>query len=168
MTRSAGLFAILLGLLFAAGAAPKTAPCAAPELRQFDFWVGEWDLTWEGGSGTNRVHRVLDACAVEENFSGSDADGQLRGMSLSVYDTAQRQWRQTWVDNQGSYLDFTGGLKDGRMVLGREAIADGKRFAQRMIFYNITPNALDWSWERSDDGGRSWRPLWKIHYARRA
>ncbi len=39
-------------------AAPQN-PCAAPQQKQFDFWVGEWELTWPGekpsetGHGTN-------------------------------------------------------------------------------------------------------------------
>jgi hypothetical protein len=35
----------------AAQRAPAVAPpnpCAAPEQRQLEFWVGEWDLTWPG------------------------------------------------------------------------------------------------------------------------
>ena len=30
------------------GAAAPRTPCAAPEQRQLEFWVGEWDLTWPG------------------------------------------------------------------------------------------------------------------------
>jgi len=35
----------------AAQQAPAVAPpnpCAAPEQRQLEFWVAEWDLTWPG------------------------------------------------------------------------------------------------------------------------
>jgi hypothetical protein len=53
------------------------------------------------------------------------------------------------------------------MVLSRRAERDGKTFLQRMVFYNISDHALDWNWERSDDGGATWNPLWVIHYTRR-
>ena len=31
------------------------------------------------------------------------------------------KWKQTWVDNEGGYLDFVGESKDGQMILSREA-----------------------------------------------
>jgi hypothetical protein len=84
-----------------------------------------------------------------------------------VYSPGRGKWLQTWVDNSGGYLDFEGGWADGRMVLSRRAERDGKTFLQRMVFYNISDHALDWNWERSDDGGATWNPLWVIHYTRR-
>ena len=30
--------------------ASKPVPCSAPAYRQFDFWLGEWDVFEEGGS----------------------------------------------------------------------------------------------------------------------
>lgn len=154
-----------------AGADPN--PCAAPEQRQLEFWVGEWDLTWPGekqgesAHGTNSVRRVLETCVVEENFSG-EAAMHLRGMSLSLYDTRAGKWKQTWVDNEGGYLDFTGEFKDGKMILARNAIRlDGTKVVQRMVFKNITQNELDWSWDSSSDGGKMWQVLWPIHYKRK-
>ncbi|HXE76407.1 MAG TPA: DUF1579 family protein [Candidatus Xenobia bacterium] len=146
----------------------------APEFRQFDFWVGEWELTWPGsetsggkaGRGRNRIERALGDCVIVERFDGTPAM-RLQGMSVSTFNRRTGKWQQTWVDNFGSYLDFAGEFKDGRMVLVREAVApDGKHFLQRMVWKNIQPDSLDWSWERSDDGGQSWRVLWPIHYQR--
>jgi hypothetical protein len=31
--------------------AQEEKPALPKEARQFDFWIGEWDLTWEGGDG---------------------------------------------------------------------------------------------------------------------
>lgn len=50
---------------------------------QFDFWLGEWDVTWgEEGKGTNRIERILDGKIIQENFSAPD----LHGMSVSSHD----------------------------------------------------------------------------------
>ena len=151
----------------------KTVPCGQPEQKQFDFWVGAWDLTWPGDKageiarGTNSVKRVLDGCVVEENFNGGTAM-HLRGISVSLFDTRSGKWKQTWVDNEGGYLDFIGEFKDGQMVLQREATRpDGTKALQRMVYKNITPNDFDWSWERSLDGGKTWQVLWPIHYKRK-
>ena len=151
----------------------QPTPCTEPQSKQFDFWVGEWDLTWPGPSpgttqhGTNSVRHQLDGCVVEENFSGG-TDMHLRGRSFSVFDRRAGKWKQTWVDNEGGYLDFAGEFQQGQMVLQREATRpDGSKTLQRMIYKNISPNEFDWSWEHSLDGGKTWQVLWPVHYKRK-
>ena len=141
-------------------------PCEQPEIQQFDFWVGEWDLEWgDGKTGTNVIKKDLDGCVVVERFNGAPSS-PLNGMSVSSYNVERDQWQQTWVDNQGGYLDFAGEFTDGRMVLARDAVRDGKRFKQRMVWYDIKRDSLKWNWERSTDGGNTWEVLWKIEYRR--
>jgi hypothetical protein len=158
------------------GASQKTElpPCAEPQQKQFDFWVGEWELTWpdsslsKGGHGTNSIKRTLDGCVVQESFSGGESM-PLRGMSVSTFDSGAGKWKQTWVDNEGGYLDFVGEFKDGQMVLAREAQRqDGTRIQQRMVWKNMSARDLDWSWERSLDGGKTWQVVWPIHYRRKS
>ena len=92
----------------------------------------------------------------------------LRGKSVSVFDTPSAKWKQTWVDNQGAYLDFTGEFKDGQMILGREVTRpDGSKALQRMVYKNIKADAFDWSWEGSKDDGKTWQVVWPIRYQRR-
>jgi len=170
---------ILVCLIVASGAAcqqsstPATNPCAASEQRQFDFWMGEWEAYWPGNKesetqqGSNSIRRVLDGCVVEENFSGGH-DIHLRGKSFSTFDTRAGKWKQTWVDNEGSYLDFIGEFKDGQMILARAAARpDGTKVLQRMVYKNIGADQFDWSWENSKDGGKTWQVQWPIHYKRR-
>lgn len=147
----------------------KQEPCSAPEARQFDFWLGEWDLSWDGGSGRNTITYKFGSCVIEENFRAdqpSDESNPLKGSSVAVYSPQLKKWRQTWVDNQGSYLDFSGGFSDGKMTLSREAAKNGEKYYQRMVWYNIEKDSLDWNWEKSKDGAK-WKTLWKIHYQRR-
>lgn len=171
---------VRLALLGAAAffqiAAPLSAapaPCAAPEFRQLDFWLGEWDLTWPAaganpaGRGTNRITKVLDGCVVEENFAAEGA-GALVGRSLSTFDAARRVWRQTWVDNTGSYLDFEGTLLPEARSLSRNAVRNGRPTISRMRWVSVGPDSLDWIWEASADEGKTWKLLWEIHYVRRA
>jgi hypothetical protein len=145
----------------------KESPCEQAEARQFDFWLGNWDLTWgEEGRGTNRISLILDGCVIQEEFDGTPSIS-LKGVSISTFNAALGKWQQTWVDNSGGYLDFTGGFVDGKMILSREAIVQEKPIKQRMVFYNIAENELDWNWERSDDDGESWQVVWHIHYQRK-
>jgi hypothetical protein len=160
--------------LFAQQSSAQTPPnpCAAAQQKQFDFWVGDWDATWPGqngspaGHGSNSITRVLDGCVVQENFVGAVP---FRGMSLSLFDLKADKWKQTWVDNQGAYLDFVGEFKNGQMILQREAIdPKGAKIFQRMVWKNIGANEFDWSWEASQDGGKSWQVQWPIHYKRKS
>lgn len=131
---------------------------------QFNFWLGEWDCTWgEDGKAANHVLRIMDDKVIQENFSAPD----LQGMSVSVYDAERKLWCQTWVDNNGSYLDFTGKYEDDKMILVRDAIVRGEACKQRMVWYNIEAGQFDWNWERSYDGGQTWRTLWQIKYKRK-
>jgi Protein of unknown function (DUF1579) len=156
----------------AAGGSPASSPCADARQRQLDFWVGEWDLTWPGekgeiAHGTNHITQVLGSCVVQESFSG-DNSMSLRGMSVSTFDVRSGRWKQTWVDNEGSYLDFVGQFDRGQMVFQREAAkTNGTKVLQRMVYKNITPNEFDWSWERSLDDGKTWQVMWPIHYQRK-
>ena len=139
----------------------------ASELRQFDFWLGEWDLTWgDGGRGTNVITAVLDQRVIQEQFDGRPAT-PLQGLSVSTYNMQLGKWQQTWVDNSGSYLDFVGEFAAGKMILSREATLAGEPILQRMVWYNIAEQSLDWNWERSTDGGETWQIMWHIHYQRK-
>jgi hypothetical protein len=181
MTRFSFLLTLSLLSLFSTAAvfaqsstqAPPPNPCMAAQQKQFDFWVGEWEATWPGqngspsGHGTNSIMRILDGCVVQETFSGQGTP-PFHGTSLSIYDLKPGKWKQTWVDNQGAYLDFVGEFKDGQMILQREATGpDGQAFLQRMVWKNIAANEFDWSWEASHDGGKTWQVQWPIHYKRK-
>ena len=141
-------------------------PSSAPEASQFDFWVGKWNLTWNDTlAGTNIITKELDGCVIHENFS-SPTDN-FSGRSYSEYNTVKGIWEQTWVDNQGNFMYFIGGFENGKMTLSRTFVgAKGTTVMQRMVFFNITTDNLDWSWESSLDSGKTWKKNWLIHYKR--
>jgi hypothetical protein len=118
------------------------------------------------GSGTNKIRKVLGGCVIEENFS--TVDQSFIGKSWSVYNSQKREWQQTWVDNRGGYLLFTGAITDGKMELRTQQFErKGKIYISRMVFENISENSLDWNWQRSEDNGKTWVDLWNIHYERK-
>jgi hypothetical protein len=162
------MLAVLCCSLLPFEARGQASPCSAPEAGQFDFWLGTRALSWaDSGRGTNTITKELGGCVVRENFRAEGANA-LAGMSVSTYDVRAKRWKQTWVDNQGGYLDFTGGFENGVMTLGRLTVdRDGKPLQQRMLFQNIQRDSFDWNWQRSRDAGATWETVWAICYQRR-
>lgn len=150
------------------GIAGTTSNRTVPEQAQFDFWLGNWELTWNDTShGANTIEAIMDSMVIRENFDGTP-DIKLVGESVSSYHRPSGQWKQTWVDNQGGYLDFTGGMTGDDMILSRNAVdGNGKPFMQRMVWREITENSFEWNWQESRDGGRTWNTNWQISYRRK-
>lgn len=148
------------------GAAQARQAQEAEALREFDFWLGEWDLAWgDGQHATNSIYQDFDGRVIVESFDGRPSI-ELQGMSVSTYDVDAGCWRQTWVDNKGSYLDFRGEFRDGQMDLRTERVIDGRPTLLRMRWFDIRRDALTWAWERSEDAGRTWETVWQIAYSR--
>ncbi|MEM7036257.1 MAG: hypothetical protein AAF570_04695, partial [Bacteroidota bacterium] len=118
-------FWILLATLFAFQILPaqesKTPPCSSPEYRQFDFWVGDWNVYSDGELvGTNRIDLILDQCVLQENWEGK---GGSKGKSFNLYNGQTKMWEQTWVDNHGGVLVFRGEYKDRVLAMAGEGKA---------------------------------------------
>ena len=167
-----------VALAAAAGASAQSSPtappppaCEAPEHRQFDFWLGEWDVI--GGPqrdrivGRNTIVRVAGGCALREhwvNAGGSD------GHSLNVYDRASRRWTQFWVGADGVVLRLEGGLRaDGAMAM-EGALPNGKGGLQRQrIVWTPQPDGgVIQQWDTSDDDGATWQTAFVGAYRRAA
>lgn len=127
--------------------APAVEACTAEEHRQFDFWLGSWEVTTPDGTvaGTNMIDRVLGRCALRERWQGKSG---MTGTSLNAYDPHTGTWHQTWVDDRGGFLLLSGGLEQGSMVLSGE-MRDGKG----PVTHRIT-------WTPLDNG--QVRQLWEV------
>ncbi len=169
--------AALLGLSDRIGA---QTPAGTPptEVEQFRFWLGEWDIhvrsrvaggrdEWQEGEAANKITSSFGGYVIEEHFDGSRLPKPFRGMSVSVYNPTLRKWQQTWVDDQGDYLDFVGEYVDGKMILHHQAERNGKKVQFRMVFEDIAKDSLNWKWERSADEGKTWLLLLDMRYVRR-
>jgi hypothetical protein len=162
---------LLTQVLFAQNENQDSSNCDCTECHQLDFWIGEWNVEWENqdstiSEGTNLVNSILDGCVIEENFDGNPGM-DFRGKSLSVYNHNKKIWQQTWVDDTGGYMIFTGSMEDDKMILSRTVETTKGALMQRMVFYNIQKDSFDWNWESSTDGGKNWKLNWKIKYTRK-
>ena len=140
------------------------------DLAKMDFWVGNWDLTWEGGKGTNLIEKKLGSRVIQENFEATEGNfkGYL-GTSISTFNPVDGKWHQAWADSQGGYIDLIG-IMDGDTRIFQTTktrkTPDGKDSISRMRFYDITEDSFMWDWEASTDGGENWQLAWRISYKR--
>lgn len=165
----AAIFSIAFIASAAAQEPAQPPPCAAPEFRQMDFWLGTWDAYYaeeaaEPG-GRNVITRAYGGCVIQEDFNGGPQAQGLVGQSVSTYHVQSARWRQTWVDNQGGYFALVGGPDGGDFVLVSYRLSDNVP-VQRMLFTNITPRSFTWRWQSSADGGATWADAWVIWYRR--
>lgn len=145
---------------------------AATPAELFDFWVGDWQVTWKNANGSlgrarNRVGKILDGKVIEENFEGDPASTpRLLGRSLSVLDTGG-VWRQAWADNQGGFFALTGSAEGESRYFSTDFRQVGEQLqGKRMRFYDIQADRFTWDWEASNDGGKTWSLLWRLQYRR--
>ena len=156
-----------------APAAPTTPPpapppaCTAPEFRQFDFWVGRWDV-YPTGTDQLVAHSLIEnlyaGCAIRENWmplAGQGGDGG----SLNVYRPAEHRWRQTWTDAGNALVDFYGGMEGGKMVMtGARTGPNGAEFLVRMEYSRNPDGSVRQVGTRSPDHGQTWQPRYDYTY----
>lgn len=150
-----------------AAAQAKPKPCSSPEYRQFDFWVGDWNVHSPAGKkqGENRVVTLLGGCVVQENWVGEQ--GSI-GHSYNMYSNRDKQWHQTWVDNQGLLLQIAGGLEDGKMVMrGMLNGRDGKPVLHEISWEPLDNGDVRQHWRASKDGGKTWQDLFIGIYSKK-
>lgn len=161
---------------------PKPLDCSAPVHRQFDFWLGEWDVVpnpetkppappsavAQPQKPASNVITLLDGgCVLMESWNAS---GQT-GHSFNIYDRTKQQWHQTWVDNSGGLHEYWGSLKDGNMVfMGEVPIGPAAKFAgrrtTRLTFFPLGPDKVrQFSEALTSDG--TWSVNYDLIYTRR-
>jgi hypothetical protein len=149
----------------------RAARCTEPERRQFDFWIGDWDvLDPEGRTvGHNRITSLFDGCAIREEWEGASGH---RGTSLNAWSPETGSWSQTWVDSSGLVLRIEGGLRPEGMVMEGSAVLPGSETSvptrQRITWSPMDGDAdrIRQHWEVSEDGS-SWETVFDGHYRRR-
>ncbi|MEO5883315.1 MAG: hypothetical protein ABIQ06_12935 [Caldimonas sp.] len=166
LTSSAVATAAALLAVSGAAAAQTPAPpppaCQSAEHRQFDFWLGEWEVFLASGkkAGDSRIESISAGCALLENWSGN---GGFSGKSLNSYDSSDKLWHQSWVDSSGTRLELAGSWADKRMLL-----SSGSGAAMQRIAWSVNDDgSVRQLWESTTDGGKSWTVQFDGKYVRR-
>jgi len=145
------------------------AACASPIYQELDFWVGEWVVESDGIlQGTNRITKILDGCAVREEWR--DAEGGL-GESLFYVDP-RGTWKQVWVTENAAWI---GGVKEKTRIAvagpavrfqGELPLPDGGRLLDRTTLTPHADGTVRQLIEVSRDGGATWSETFDAVYRR--
>lgn len=150
---------------------------APAELRQFAFWLGDWqfvntttqpDGTTSEIPGENHISVIFSGHGILEDFRLGSGPNEFAGGSITIFNRKDGKFHQSWSDNNGFVMTFVGGMEGETMVLyGPEYTQNDKKVRTRLVWKNIRPEAMDWSYERSEDGGSTWVSTWDIAYFRK-
>lgn len=142
-------------------------PCDAGEKHHaFDFWIGEWDVSQSGqAAGTNDIQPILGHCVIFEQWES--LSGSL-GKSFNYYDPGYDHWRQIWISDSGTVIEFTGQARDGGIFYTAETInpADGAVTHHKFEFTQNDDGSVRQFWATSTDAKETWTTSWDGHYER--
>lgn len=167
----------------AAGQAQAEAsPCPTPEARQFDFWIGEWDVVnrnrqpesrrwYETGRSTDRVYTVVDGCGIVEHWRGNALGQFIVGFSVRAWNPASSTWEMAllWpTSGRPAWGGLEGVFRHGRGSFLTDGVTpEGDTVLTRFTFSDITPGTLRWQNGSSRDGGITWSSTWIMEFTRR-
>jgi tetratricopeptide (TPR) repeat protein len=141
----------------------NAAPCEETELnRQFDFWVGEWDVQTVRGqhAGSSSVQKILGGCVILENWTGLGSQGK----SFNAYNQGLKKWQQYWVDDSGTTTLYTGEIVGNQMSYIADAGSQNGQQARKMTFTRLPDGKVRQLGETSTDGGKTWTVAYDLIY----
>lgn len=147
-------------------AAVAAHACSRDVCRQFDFWLGNWDVFNPAGVrvGRNHIRKVENGCALHESWTSSRGG---TGSSINFYHPGRGKWVQTWFDGNGGVIDLEGELLDGAMHMsGTHSASDGTHELIRGTWTPLPDGRVRQFFEQSRDQGATWYVWFDGYYVR--
>ncbi|MBI4748107.1 MAG: fibronectin type III domain-containing protein [Acidobacteria bacterium] len=143
----------------------STRTSLAPEVRQFDFFIGKWKVTTGSATVVSSVSTFgVGGIAMLETYNPG---GEYQATSVTVYNSKTRKWTQNWLDSDGLLLELSGELQNGMMVLTGDYIgSQGQPTQARLTYFNISRTEFDQTFEISTDTGATWSRTYSAHYVK--
>ena len=169
------IFSILVLVVVIPCINAQKTPCGSnPVYRQFDFWIGEWEVYGPKGNkaGESKIELILDSCIILENWkSATTTQGLLySGKSFNTYNATTKQWQQTWVDNAGGSTEYLEGHAENNKIVFQTKPFLFKKDTmaiQRLTFYNLGVDKVRQHGEISKDNGGTWSTQYDLEYRRK-
>lgn len=124
----------------------------------FNFTVGTWRVRRVVGADSVRlgetvVAKDLDDCLLSETFR---ATGGAQAIGFAALDVTDRRWYREYLTSDGTRVTLRGDLVGNSMVMAG-AVGASQTWL-RVTWQSIDPTRYLQLWERSSDGGVSYRP----------
>jgi len=166
---------LVLTVVFAVEINGQKTPCTTdPIYRQFDFWIGDWEVFRTDGkkAGDSKIELILDSCIILENWKSANIFNGLNyaGKSFNTYNAITKQWQQTWVDNMGGTVEFLEGHhEDNKMIFRTKPFSLSKDTVavRRLTFYNLGKDKVRQYSEISKDDNKTWVKEYDLEYRRK-
>lgn len=149
-------------------------PCGKPEFRQFDFWIGEWEVYGKNGqkAGESRITLILDSCIILEEWTSANKTQGITyaGKSFNKFNPMTDQWQQTWVDNVGGSTEYLKGkYSEKKIIFETDAFPFKKDTiaVRKLTFYDLGPAKVRQHGEITKDKGVSWATEYDLEYRRK-
>jgi hypothetical protein len=149
-------------------------PCSNPVYRQFDFWIGEWEVYGPKGkkAGDSKISLILDSCIILEEWvsAGTQSGITYSGKSFNTWNANTGQWQQTWVDNVGGSTEYLQGKyeNDKMLFITNPFLVNKDTMAiRRLSFYNLDMDKVRQHGEISKDNGATWATEYDLEYRRK-
>jgi hypothetical protein len=162
-------------------------PDKPAEARQFDFWIGSWDIQqrilgadggWLMFPGKTSVSSALGGAALIEHWHGTvqffwegmNSPSVMEGLSVRAFDEESGEWEIHWMDSRHPVFGkpYVGSFDDGVGTFLRDwQTEEGEKRWGRIRFSEIQPNSVRWELAISDDQDNGWSTLWVMEMTRR-
>ena len=142
--------------------------CNTKEYKQFDFWVGNWNVYNTDGKliGTNKIVKMPNACAIQENWTSKTSKNQ--GTSYNYYNKTDKSWNQVWVDNSGFSLNLKGNFKNDSMVLSSDVVKTPKgNYYNQITWTKNNDNTVTQVWNYMSLDNKKVKEVFKGIYKRK-
>jgi hypothetical protein len=146
------------------------AACSGEAHGSFDFWVGDWDVFPTGKNNkvaASKIERVASGCVIRESWMPLSGNN---GTSMTMVNHRSGRWEQVWVGNDGTRVDFVGGMAGEAMVLTGywDGIGpDGADILTRMTYSKEEDGSVRQFGEGSTDHGKTWQTTFDLTYKRK-
>ena len=135
--------------VFTIQAQTNSCNCCTDKHSEFDFWIGDWNVTNPDGSkaGTNVISKSQNNCLLQENWKS--ANGKITGTSNNFYNYQAKQWEQIWVDNVGGSLHLKGNRDGNKMIMRTDDLKNkkGETFYHRVTWTLKKDGSVHQYWE---------------------
>lgn len=133
--------------------------------RQFDFWVGSWQVTNKDGDktyGTNTITIEEAGCLLRESWQSASGS---TGSSINYFSPADGKWHQHWIDSGSSIITIAGTLVEGSMAMSGDIyyLGEARRAEFRGLWTPLPDGSVRQFFEEQDAKGQ-WQTWFEGFY----